>query len=257
MLKNKWRLVAVAAGAVLIAAGCSAPGDGDGTAEGDPTAAAEQADTQADADQDGAGPNIDDIPDPVAEVNGTEISKDEFVTVYQGQYQQMTMQAQMTGQPVDENQLKSQTLEGLVGSELLRQDAVERGLEVSDAEVDTALAGFAEANQASEDEFLAAMGEQGLDRDAVMEQIEKQLLVDKLIVDEYGEFSATDQEIEAAYQQLVQQQAMSGGQAGGGLPPLEQVRGEVEEQLVAEQQAQAMQTLSEELREGADVTEHL
>ena len=257
MLKNKWRLVAVAAGAVLIAAGCSAPGDGDGTAEGDPTAAAEQADTQADADQDGAGPNIDDIPDPVAEVNGTEISKDEFVTVYQGQYQQMTMQAQMTGQPVDENQLKSQTLEGLVGSELLRQEAVERGLEVSDAEVDTALAEFAEANQASEDEFLAAMGEQGLDRDAVMEQIEKQLLVDKLIVDEYGEFSATDQEIEAAYQQLVQQQAMSGGQAGGGLPPLEQVRGEVEEQLVAEQQAQAMQTLSEELREGADVTEHL
>ena len=257
MLKNKWRLVAVAAGAVLIAAGCSAPGDGDGTAEGDPTAAAEQADTQADADQDGAGPNIDDIPDPVAEVNGTEISKDEFVTVFQGQYQQMTMQAQMTGQPVDENQLKSQTLEGLVGSELLRQEAVERGLEVSDAEVDTALAGFAEANQASEDEFFAAMGEQGLDRDAVMEQIEKQLLVDKLIVDEYGEFSATDQEIEAAYEQLVQQQAMSGGQAGGGLPPLEQVRGEVEQQLVAEQQAQAMQTLSEELREDADVTEHL
>ena len=257
MLKNKWRLVAVAAASVLIVAGCSAPGDGEGAPEGEPTAATEQADAQADADQDGAGPNTDDIPDPVAEVNGTEITKDEFVTVLQGQYQQMTMQAQMTGQPVDENQLKSQTLEGLVGSELLRQEAVERGLEVSDAEVDTALAGFAEANQASEDEFFAAMGEQGLDRDAVMEQIEKQLLVDKLIVDEYGEFSATDQEIEAAYEQLVQQQAMSGGQAGGGLPPLEQVRGEVEQQLVAEQQAQAMQTLSEELREDADVTEHL
>ncbi|GAA1713641.1 SurA N-terminal domain-containing protein [Dietzia cercidiphylli] len=257
MLKNKWRLVAVAAASVLIVAGCSAPGDGEGAPEGEPTAATEQADAQADADQDGAGPNTDDIPDPVAEVNGTEITKDEFVTVLQGQYQQMTMQAQMTGQPVDEDQLKAQTLEGLVGSELLRQEAVERGLEVSDAEINTALAGFAEANQASEDEFFAAMGEQGLDRDAVMEQIEKQLLVDKLIVDEYGEFSATDQEIEAAYEQLVQQQAMSGGQAGGGLPPLEQVRGEVEQQLVAEQQAQAMQTLSEELREDADVTEHL
>nr|WP_241730603.1 SurA N-terminal domain-containing protein [Dietzia cercidiphylli] len=256
-MKNKWRLVAVAAASVLIVAGCSAPGDGEGAPEGEPTAATEQADAQADADQDGAGPNTDDIPDPVAEVNGTEITKDEFVTVLQGQYQQMTMQAQMTGQPVDEDQLKAQTLEGLVGSELLRQEAVERGLEVSDAEINTALAGFAEANQASEDEFFAAMGEQGLDRDAVMEQIEKQLLVDKLIVDEYGEFSATDQEIEAAYEQLVQQQAMSGGQAGGGLPPLEQVRGEVEQQLVAEQQAQAMQTLSEELREDADVTEHL
>ncbi|AVZ38490.1 MULTISPECIES: SurA N-terminal domain-containing protein [unclassified Dietzia] len=257
MLKNTRRLVAVAAGAVLVTAGCGAPGDGDDAARAEPTAATGQADPQTDPAQDGAGPNTDDIPDPVAEVNGTEITKDEFVTVFEGQYQQMAMRAQMTGQPVDEDQLRAQTLEGLVGSELLRQEALERGLEVSDAEIDTALAGFAESNQASEDEFFAAMGEQGLDRDDVMDQIEKQLLVEKLIVDEYGEFSATDEEIEAAYQQLAQQQAMSGGQAGGGLPPLEQVRDEVEEQLVAEQQAQAMQMLSEELREGADVTEHL
>ncbi|MDZ4235897.1 MAG: SurA N-terminal domain-containing protein [Dietzia sp.] len=64
------------------------------------------------------------------------MSKDEFVTVFEGQYQQMAMQAQMTGQPVDEDQLRSQTLEGLVGSELLRQEALERGLEVSDAELE-------------------------------------------------------------------------------------------------------------------------
>ncbi|MDX2357128.1 SurA N-terminal domain-containing protein [Dietzia sp. PP-33] len=260
MLKNKWRLAVVAAGSVLIMAGCSAPGD-DEAAQGDPAAATEQADSeqtdpQADAEQGAQGPNTDDIPDPVAEVNGTEVSKDEFVTVFEGQYQQMSMQAQMSGQPVDEGQLRQQTLEGLVGSELLRQEATERGLEVSDAEIDTALAGFAESNQASEDEFIAAMGEQGLDRDDVLEQIEKQLLVEKLVVDEYGEFTVTDEEIEASYQQVAEQQAMS-GQAGGQLPPLEQVRGEVEEQLIAEQQAQAMQTLSEELREGADVTEYL
>lgn len=257
MLKSKWRLAVVAAGSILIAAGCSAPGGEDEAAQAEPTNSAEQAE-QADTEQGAGGPNTDDIPDPVAEVNGTEVTKDEFVSVFESQFQQMSMQSQMSGQPVDEGQLKTQTLEGLVGSELLRQEAVERGLEVSDPEVDEALAGFAEQNQVSNDEFITAMGEQGMDRDDVMEQIEKQLLVEKLIVDEYGEFTVTDAEVEAGYQQLVEQQAMSGGgQAGGGLPPLEQVRGDVEEQLVTEQQAQAMQELSEELRADADVTEHL
>lgn len=264
MLKRKWRLVVVAAGSVLIAAGCGIGGDGDEAAQAEPTSSTEQADSeqagaeQGDAEQGADGPNTDDIPDPVAEVNGTEVTKDEFVSVFESQFKQMSMQAQMSGQPVDEGQLKAQTLEGLVGSELLRQEAVERGLEVSDPEVDEALAGFAEQNQVSNDEFITAMGEQGMDRDDVLEQIEKQLLVEKLITDEYGEFTVTDAEVEAGYQQLADQQAMSGGgQAGGGLPPLEQVRGEVEEQLVAEQQAQAMQKLSEELRVDADVTEHL
>lgn len=266
MLKNKGRRAVVAAGAVLIAAGCSVPG-GDEAARSEPTTSAEQADRAdteqtdtelTDTEQGADGPNIDGIPDPVAEVNGTEISRKEFVSVFEGQFQQMSAQSQLGGEPVDERELKAQALEGLVGSELLRQEAVERGLEVTDAEVDEALAGFAEKNQVSNDEFLAAMGEQGLDRDDVLEQIEKQLLVEKLIVDEYGEFTVTDAEVEAGYEQLAQQQAMSGGgQSGGGLPPLEQVRGEVAERLVAEQQAQAMQTLSQELRTEADVTEHL
>lgn len=257
MLKSKWRLAAGAAGAVLIAAGCSVPGDDDEAAQAEPTTSAEQAD-QADTEQGADGPNTDDLPDPVAEVNGTEISKKEFVSVFEGQFTQMSMQSQRGGEPVDEQQLKTQTLEGLVGSELLRQEAVERGLKVTDAEVDESLAGFAEENQVSNDEFMTAMGEQGLDRDDVLEQIEKQLLVEKLIVDEYDEFTVTAAEVEAGYEQLSQQQAMSGGgQAGGGLPPLEQVRGEVEEQLMAEQQGQAMQKLSQELRADADVTEHL
>lgn len=264
MRRTKWQMVAVAAGSVLIAAGCSAPGDDDEVAQSDPAATTQQADPnadpgQGDPGQESAGPDTDDIPDPVAEVNGTEVTKKEFVSVFENQYKQMESQSQMSGQPVDSDELKKQILEGLVGSELLRQEATERGLKVADPEIDKALAGFAQTNQVSNDEFIAAMGERGMDRDDVLVQIEKQLLVEKLIVDEYGEFSVTDEEVEAGYQKLVEQQAMSGGgQAGGGqLPPLEQVRGEIEKQLVSEQQAQAMQKFSEQLREGADVTEHL
>lgn len=260
MLVKKMRLAVAAAGAVLIVAGCGAAGGDEGSG-GEPQAATEQ--TQSDADGDGGdgaqsgAPNLDDIPDPVAEVNGTAISKDEFVSVFEGQYQQMSMQAQATGQPVDEDQLKQQSLDGLVGVELLQQEAENRGIEVTDAEIDESLAEFAETNQVSTDEFVAQMGQQGLDREGVLDQIEKQLRAEKLITDEFGEFSATDEEIQAAYDQVAQQQMMMGGGEAAELPPLEQVRSQVEEQLRSETQAQQMQTLSDSLREGAEITVNL
>lgn len=276
MLKRKWRLVAVAAGSVLIAAGCTMPGDGgDETAQAQPAAAEQESETGPGSDAGGsagddaktgepakdsaAGPNTDDIPDPVAEVNGTEVSKKEFVSVFEGQYQQMSMQAQSSGQPVDEEKLKQQSIEGLVGTVLLDQEAEKRGLKASDKEMDESLAEFAKTNKVSTDEFVAKMGEQGMDREAVMDQIEKQIRVDKLIADEYGEYKPTDKEVQAAYDQVAQQQQQMGGAQGGGqqLPPLEQVRPEVEEQIKSEKQAKDMQKMSEKLRKDADVTVHL
>ena len=105
----------------------------------------------------------------------------------------MSMQAQTAGQPVDEEQIKQQSLDGLVGVELLQQEATKRGIEVTDREIDQLLAEFAETNQVTTDEFIAKMGEQGLDRDGVMDQIEKQLRAEKLIADEFGEFSPMDE----------------------------------------------------------------
>lgn len=271
MLSRTWRTAVVAAGAVLIAAGCSAGGDDDENAQAQPQAAAEQTEQSDGADagaEPGAeqadGPDTSDIPDPVAEVNGTKISRDEFLSVFENQYKQMSMQAQMTGQPVDEAQLKKMTSEGLVGTELLTQEAEKRGIDVSDDEIQAELAVFAERNQVSTDEFITGMGEQGLDREAVLDQIDKQLRVQKLITDEFGEFTATDAEVEQAYQQVVEQQAMMGGGAGGAgggaqqqLPPLEEVRGEVEEQVSTEKEAKAMEELSQKLRKDADVTVHV
>lgn len=273
MLSRTLRTAVVAAGAVLIAAGCSTGGDDGDTAQAEPQAAAEQTEQGDGADagaEQGQGPDTSDIPDPVAEVNGTEISKDEFLSVFENQYQQMSMQAQMTGQPVDEEQLKKMSSEGLVGTELLTQEADKRGIEVSDDEVQAELAVFAERNQVSTDEFITGMGEQGLDREDVLDQIDKQLRVEKLLAEEYGEFTATDTEVEQAYKQVADQQAMMGGGAGGGapggagggagaqqLPPLEEVRGEVEEQVSTEKEAKAMEELSQKLRDGADVKIHI
>ena len=263
MRTKTWRAAVAAAGAVLVVAGCGAGGDDDEGGAAATPAAAQQSEQAGAAGESGEqspdGPDTSDIPDPVAEVNGTEISRDEFLSVFENQYQQMSMQAQMTGQPVDEDQLKQLTADGLIGTELLTQEAEKRGIDVTSDEVQAELAVFAERNQVSTDEFIEAMGGQGLDREAVLAQIDKQLRVQKLMAAEYGEFEATDAQVEAAYEQVRQQQAMSGGGAAGGaeLPPLEQVRGEVEEQVRAEQEAVAMEELSQKLRKDADVTVHI
>ncbi|WP_238529216.1 SurA N-terminal domain-containing protein [Dietzia alimentaria] len=261
MLSRTLRTVVVAAGAVLIAAGCSAGGDDGDTAPAETQAAAEQTE-QGDGADSGAeqadGPDTSGIPDPVAEVNGTKISREEFLSVFESQYKQMSMQAQMTGQPVDEEQLKKMTSEGLVGTELLLQEAKKRGIDVSDDEVKAELAVFAERNQVSADEFITGMGEQGLDRQDVLDQIDKQLRVQKLLAEEYGEFEATDAEVDQAYKQVADQQAaMGGGEGAQQLPPLEEVRGEVEEQVSTEKEAKAMEELSQKLRKNADVTIHI
>ena len=265
MLSRTLKAAVVAAGAVLIAAGCAAGGDDGDTAQAEPQAAAEQTEKGDGADSDAEqgseqadGPDTSDIPDPVAEVNGTKISREEFLSVFESQYKQMSMQAQMTGQPVDEEQLKKMTSEGLVGTELLIQEAQKRGIDVSDDEVQAELAVFAERNQVSTDEFITGMGEQGLDRQDVLDQIDKQLRVQKLMAQEYGEFEATDAEVEQAYKQVADQQAAMGGGAGTQqLPPLEEVRGEVEEQVSTEKEAKAMEELSQKLRKNADVTIHI
>src|SRR5699024_9037126 len=70
-------------------------------------------------------PDLEGMPDIVADVNDGEVTKEDFEATYQQQFQQMAMQAQMSGQNMDEidqDELKEQTADGLVGQELLMQE---------------------------------------------------------------------------------------------------------------------------------------
>lgn len=262
MLKTKWRLGAAVAGSVFILSGCGAvAGD-----EGDSAASEQQEHTAAEQQAPGgeAGqpemqePDLDNVPDIVAEVNGTEIIKDDFAAIYEGQFQQMSMQAQMSGQEIDQDQLKNMTAEGLIGNELLAQEAADRGIQASAKDAEQKLAELAETNQMSPDEFIAANEQQGMDEAAVMDELTSQILIEGLVEDEFGQFEANEDEIQAAYQEVEDQQQMS-GQAGqtAALPPLDEVRSELEEQVISQKQAESIQTLADDLREDADVTIHL
>ncbi|RBP65029.1 peptidyl-prolyl cis-trans isomerase SurA [Brevibacterium sanguinis] len=256
-----WAGLALAASMVAVAAcGASAQKDGGSAEETSPAASSEQgqSDAQGGKDQPGAQgqPDVSGIPDVVAVVNGTKITKDEFVPLFQTQFQQMSMQAQQSGQPVDEKQLKTQTAENMVSTELLSQEAEKRGISISDKEVDKGLKEAAESSQMSEKDFLAAMKQQGLDEAAVDSQLKTQLGIEALIADEYGEFKVSDEEVGAAYQQAKTQQEQMGAQSGQGgqMPPLEDVRPQLEEQVKSQKSTEATQEYAGKLRKEADVT---
>lgn len=260
MLGSKKKLIAAVAGTAFVIAGCGASDD-DAPAPNDQAAAesSEQGAEDPAAESGEPKPDLEGIPDVVAVVNGEDISKDDFSVVYESQFQQMAMQSQMSGQEVDQDQLKSATVDGLIDNELIAQDAKKQGISVSDDEAEQELTKLAETNQMSRDDFMAANKEQGLDEKRVVDEVKSQALIKKLLESENGEFTATDQELQQSYDQVKQQQEMA-GQAGQGaqaqqeLPPLEQVRPQLEEQVVNQKLAEAMQKKADELREGADIT---
>ncbi len=227
------------------------------------SAAAEQS-PGADSAQDQQGqqgkPNTKDIPKVVAEVNGEKILKDDFVPLFETQYQQMQMQAQQSGQPVDEKGLKKQTVENLVSTEVLVQEADKRKIDVSDKDIDKGLKESAKSGQMSEKDFLKAMKDQGMDEENVRSELKNQLKIEGLVEDEYGEFEVSGEEIGQAYEQAKSQQeqmAQQGGQGQQEMPPIEDMRPQLKEQVKNQKSQEATQKFAKKLRKQADVTIHL
>lgn len=206
-------------------------------------------------------PDLNGIPDVVATVNGQDITKDEFTSVYKSQFQQAAMQAQMSGQGIsDQTELKKQAAEAMVGSELLMQRAEKTGLKASKAEMDKALADAAKTNKMSSKEFLAALKKQGMDRKTVDEQLRQQVEVEGVIKKELGTFTASEKELKAAYQQAKEAQSQQGGASGGSaqaMPKYKDVKPQLKQQVEQQKENQATATLVEKLKKEGDVKVNL
>jgi peptidyl-prolyl cis-trans isomerase SurA len=249
--------VLVVAAVLTFAAYMVGPGSSDDDAGKDASASASPStDASADAAE-GPQPDLDAIPDVVAEVNGEQVTKEEFVPIYEAAFQQAAAQAQMGGEQPDEEALRKQTADNLVDTELLMQEAESRGIEVTDEAVDAELADLAEQNgMASADELLKAVEEQGVSADQAREQVETQALVEQLVVDENGPIEPTDKELRAIYDQAKQQQAASGG-GGQEFPPFAQVRDQLVEQATSQETGRVATALVDDLRKDADITINL
>ena len=175
--------------------------------------------------------------------------------LYEAAFQQATAQAQASGQAPDEEQIKAQTADDLVSTELLAQEAESRGIEVSDDQVDAELEDIAQQNQlGSADELLEAVEKNGMTEDQARDQVEMQLLVEKLVEDEDGSTTPSEEELRAIYARAKKQAA---GQQGQEIPPYAEVKDQIAAQAEEEQVGKVAQSLLKDLRKDADITINL
>ena len=261
--RTRAALGSLAAVALLSLSACGGGGD-DADAQEDPSSSAsaspsEDADAGGDgaaAGAEGAQPDLEGIPDVVAEVNGEEVTKDEFVPIYQAQYAQAATEAQTTGQAPDEDALKQQTVDDLVSTELLAQEADSRGIEVADADIDAELEDVAAQNQlGSAEELLQAVEAQGVSEEQARSQIETQLMVEQLAADEDGSLEPTDKELRTLYAQVKKQAAQAGG--AQQIPPFAEARTQLVEQATSQKIGEIAGGLVEDLRKDAEITINL
>ncbi|WP_129663643.1 SurA N-terminal domain-containing protein [Phytoactinopolyspora endophytica] len=229
------------------------------TACGGDDADEENAGGDESSEQEGApqAPDLESIPDVVAVVNGSEILKEDFVSVYEGQFQQLAMQAQTTGEDVDEEQLKEQTAENMVNNELLVQEADDRGFDASQEDIDETMNELAAQNGLeSGEDFMAALEEQGMGEEEVRAELEVQVRVDQLIADEAGDTDPTEEELQELYDEAEAQQEQMGEEAQE-LPPFDEVKPQLEEQAKADKESEVAQALVQDLRGDAEVSINL
>jgi hypothetical protein len=245
-VKKKWLMSAVLAGSLAFATGCA------GNTEAEPAPSESAASTPAEAPT----PDLEGIPDVVGTVNGLDITKEEFTTSYEGAFQQMAMQSQVTGQEVDQEQLKTQTLDNLIGQKLLIQEADKRGIEASEDQIAATTDELMKTNQfATTEELFAALEERGIPKDEATEQIKQQVRLDALIAEEGGDAAPTEEELKAAYEEAKSSGAAA--QQGGEVPPYEELKPQLEQQAKQQKKADAAIALVEKLRESGDVVSNL
>ncbi|WP_157130925.1 SurA N-terminal domain-containing protein [Halobacillus mangrovi] len=199
-------------------------------------------------------PDLEGVPEVVAKVNDEEIKKKEFTETYKSQFQQMAMQSQMTGKEVDQDKLKKQVAESLVGQTLLIQEANSRDFTVSEEEKNKKLEEIAKQQKLeSKEKFLSKLEEQGMKEEEVMAQVEKQMKLEKLLAEEAGDLEPTEKEMKEAYEQMKKQQEKAGGESKSKVPSYEEAKPMIKQQLSGQKEAQAYQKLVEDLKKDADV----
>ncbi len=250
MLHKKWVLSVALVASLLFMSGCSSTADPESAPASSSTA---QEPGQEEAS--GPTPDISGVPEIVATVNGEEITKADFTRIYEGQFAQVMQQAQLSGQELDQDQLRKQTAEGLVNTELLIQQASKKKIFATSKDLDKALLDVAKSNDMDSKEFLAAMDGQGVDEDAVRAQLKTQLEVERLISKEVGDFTPSEKDVKAAYE-VVKDQYKGKGTAetkAPKVPSYKEIKPELEQQLKLQKEGAAVKEYTAVLRKDAKV----
>ncbi len=198
--------------------------------------------------QDLPEPDLSDVPDVVATVNGEEITKEEFEPIFTTNYEQYAPQAAASGDQSNEelqSNLKEQTAESLINQELLVQEAKAGDYEVKEEDVDEQVSSLKEQFE-SDEEYQQALEEQGYTEEELREEARTSLQIQALLDEELEDVEVTDKEVEEMYNQMTQGQGEDAGS-------LEDLRPQIEQQLKSQKQQQQQQEYTDQLREDAEI----
>jgi hypothetical protein len=182
----------------------------------------------------------------VARVNGADIINSELDNSIE-QFSQLAI-AQGVDMSGEEAQIevRTQALDVLVNTTLLKQEAKERGLSIEDADVASRIQEI--TNELGGEEVLnERMEVLGIDATKLQSDVKEELLIRGLLdlVFAESDISVTEEEVVAVYE--------SAGGADAGLPALEEVREQVEAQIISSKEQVVIDSLLENLKEESEV----
>ncbi len=182
--------------------------------------------------------------DPVATVNGVAISQADFTA----QQSQLLSEQGVDPAALDVETLaavQNQILDSLISQKLLQQAASSAGVVVSEAEIDTQI-NVIKGQFTDDAMYEQALASEGLTESELRTSLSADLSVEPYLEQELAlnSLTVTEEEISQVYGELAVQQE---------LPPLEQVRGDVERFVMQRKQQPLIAQHIASLRAAADI----
>ncbi len=182
----------------------------------------------------------------VAIVNGTEIINQDLNTSIQQFNQAAIAQGVDISNPSIKADIRQQSLDVLVNTTLLREEAGERGITVTEEAAAERLA-VIETEIGGPDVLAERMEVLGLDREKLESDIRDEILIQALLEQVFteAEIAISEEEVQDMYD--------AAGGAEAGLPPLEEVRPQVEAQIKSSKEQEAIDAFLSELKVDAQI----
>src|SRR5699024_4660292 len=175
----------------------------------------------------------------VVNVNGSDVTGDRYNLAYLQTKAQLFQYGQDTS---DKDSVKDLALDALVEQELLEQDAQEKGVEVSEEEIESE---FETIKSEDEDRFKDFLDEYHFTEESVKLQLSFAMLYDKYIETEFPDIEVTEEELEETYNELKEQNEE--------LADLEEIEDLLRTELTQQKEAEKMQERIEDLKGKADI----
>ena len=186
----------------------------------------------------------------VAVVNGTKIYSTEYEEGVALMQQNATQQGADLSDESIVSQIRSQVLEGLIDNTLILSAAKASGITATDEAIQ---AKYDELVQelGSQEELTKRMGEIGLTEEKLRSNIK-----DRILADAYTE-AETDIETVTVSDEEVNEFVKKISEGGMELPPLEEIRPQIEAEITAQKKQEIVLSLLEKLRSEADIEKRI